>query len=447
MNKIMHPIEPEELMAYLDGELPADRAATTASHLSGCEECQSLVAELWSVSQDLKTWKVEAPESAMSSAVATALAEKQAETQNRFRAPKPTWREFLSQRWPVLAWAGTAAAVVLLVIGTVRLPGGNANGVFRQVASTAEFSREGEKAEATLLPPPPSPASPRSAVVSRSASAAPTDSNGLSHGFGESRRSLSVDSQPAADQDKSEDTELLTPSSSVPPINGPMIIRTAQLSLITKEFDKARSNVEAILKRHRGYLGELKVGGSTGKGRTLTATLRVPADQLDGMLADVKALGRVESESQGGQDTTSEYVDLQARLSNARNTAQRLTEILRNRTGKLADVLAVEQELDRVRGEIEEMEGERKTMLNQVSYATLTATITEDYQAQLQAVPPSTSTRLGNAAVEGYRNMVDGVLDLALFLLSNGPSLLLWAAVLFMPARFVWKRVSRSLAQ
>jgi hypothetical protein len=81
-----------------------------------------------------------------------------------------------------------------------------------------------------------------------------------------------------------------------------------------------------------------------------------------------------------------------------------------------------------------------------VSYATLNATITEDYQARLQVVPPSTSTRLGNAAVEGYRDMSDGVLDLALFLLTNGPSLLLWGAVLFFPARLVWKKVRRSFA-
>ena len=158
--------------------------------------------------------------------------------------------------------------------------------------------------------------------------------------------------------------------------NTPMIIRTAQLSLITKEFDKARANLEAILKRHRGYVGELKAGGSTGSGRTLTATLRVPADQLDATLTEVKTLGRVESESQSGQDVTSQYVDLQARLANARNTEQRLTDLLRNRTGKLSDVLEVEQELDRVRGEIEQMEAERKNMANQVSFATLNATIT-----------------------------------------------------------------------
>jgi Domain of unknown function (DUF4349)/Putative zinc-finger len=427
MNKVIHPIEPEELMAYLDGELAPDRTSAAAAHLNECAECQSLVAEMQSVSQNLQSWKIEPPESAMPSAIATALAEKQPESRNAVFVPRRTWREFLRQRWPVLAWAGTAAAVVLLVLSAVTLPD------LRREGSSAQLSTPREAVQLIA---------PESAMLDKKITAG---SVGVKPDQEKYRtRSLSTRDFSTSDQDHLEASE--PPASTVPPVHGPMIIRTAQLSLITKEFDKARTNLEAILKQHRGFVGELKVGGNAGSGRTLTATLRVPADQLDGMLADTKKLGRVDSETQGGQDTTSEYVDLQARLSNAHNTAQRLTEILRNRTGKLADVLAVEQELDRVRGEIEEMEAERKTMLNQVSYATLTATITEDYQAQLQAVPPSTSTRLGNAAVEGYRNMVEGILSLALFLLSNGPSLLLWAAILFMPARTIWKRVRRSFA-
>lgn len=435
MNQILHPIEPEELMAYLDGELTADHASATAAHLGECAECQNLVAELRSVSENLQPWKVEPPESEMSSAIVTALAEKQPEARKTTPLSRLTWREVLSKRWPTLAWAGTAAAaLVLLVFSTVTFRG------TKQFDTLEQFAR--------LQNAPP----PASSTVNPQGSG---QGSGMSSGLvaatprpQESRTSsLSANAWSASEQeDKGEDTESASPASTVPPVQGPMIIRTAQLSLITKEFDKARTSLEAILKQHRGFVGELKVGGNTGSGRTLTATLRVPADQLDGMLADTKKLGRVDSETQGGQDTTSEYIDLQARLSNAHNTAQRLTEILRNRTGKLADVLAVEQALDRVRGEIEQMEAERKTMLNQVSYATLTATITEDYQAQLQAVPPSTSTRLGNAAVEGYRNMVEGILSLALFLLSNGPSLLLWGAILFMPARTIWKKLRSSFA-
>ena len=115
MNKIIHPIEPEELTAYLDGEFTADRASATAAHLSECTECQNIVAELRSISQNLQSWKTEPPESAMPSAVATALAKTQTESRNAFRVPKATWRELLRQRWPAFAWAGTAAAVLVLV--------------------------------------------------------------------------------------------------------------------------------------------------------------------------------------------------------------------------------------------------------------------------------------------------------------------------------------------
>jgi hypothetical protein len=430
MNKIMHPIEPEELMAYLDGELTADRATATAAHLGACAECQGLVAELRSVSQNLKTWRVESSESAVPPAIAAALAENRPAPRNVSPAHRRSWREVLGRPWPTAAWIGAVAAVFLVVVGAVRFIGSNANNAFSQVGSALpgdELSRPRE--QVLLEPPPPTAPAARPAQgrefdrleqFSKLQSAPPVSS-----------------SAPQQDQSAVEHSVIA---------NGPMIIRTAQLSLITKEFDKARANLEAILKRHRGYVGELKAGGTTGSGRTLTATLRVPADQLDATLAEVKALGRVESESQSGQDVTSQYVDLQARLSNARNTEQRLTDLLRNRTGKLSDVLEVEQELDRVRGQIEQMEAERKNMSNQVSYATLNATIAEDYKAQLQVVPPSTATRLSNAAVEGYRSMVDGGVSLALFLLSDGPSLLLWGAILFMPARLVWKKVRRSFA-
>jgi len=415
MNKIIHPIEPEELMAYLDGELTADRASATAAHLGECAECQGLVADLRSVSQNLKTWKVELTESATPPAIAAAIAEDRRASRNVFPARR-NWRGIFAQHWPTVAWAGTAAAIFLVVFGTVRFIGSNANTAFSQVGSQMENSGSSrDRVTASLSPPSAAP------VNGRNFEQLPQ----LSPGVAQTK-------QPAAQREQTT--------------NGPMIIRTADLSLITKEFDKARENLEAILKRHRGYVGELKAGGSTGSGRTLSATLRVPADQLDATLSEIKTLGRVESESQSGQDVTSQYVDLQARLTNARNTEQRLTDLLRDRTGKLSDVLAVEQELDRVRGEIERMEAERKNMSNQVSFATLNATISEDYKAQLQVVPPSTSTRLSNAAVDGYRSMVDGVVSLALFLLSNGPSLLLWGAILFMPARMLWKKVRRSFA-
>jgi len=229
--------------------------------------------------------------------------------------------------------------------------------------------------------------------------------------------------------------------------SAPMIIRTAALALTTKDFDTARAHLDEMLKRRRGYVGSLNVTANPGAGRTLAASLRVPVPQLDSTLTELKALGRLSSESQNGEDITSQYVDLQARLANARHTEQRLTDLLQNRTGKLSDVLSVENELARVLGEIESMEAERKSLSNQVDFATINLTITEDYRAQLQVVPPSTSTRLINASVEGYRSMVDGLMSVALFFLSAGPTLLLWTIILAVPARLAWRKLRRSFAQ
>lgn len=429
MSKIMHPIEPEELMAYLDGELSAERAAETAAHLAECTECKGIVDGLRRVSQRVHAWEIEFPEQKTSHAIADALQQVRA-IPAVATVSRRTWRHRFNMSRLSPAWIGGVAAIVVVVASSVSFMGRHQNGPFQQVASQMEQG----PISAT-----------RQLYISRSAGdgnqdrlqefarlQAPPAASGEGHRAGKAATAAGG---------------LTSPEPGLNLTSGPMVIRTAALSLTTKDFDKVRARLEEILKRHRGYIGELKVGGATRSGRILTSTLRVPADQLDGTLTELKTLGRVESESQGGQDVTSQYVDLQARLENARNTEKRLTDLLGQRTGKLSDVLEVEQEVDRVRGEIERMEAERKNMSNQVSFATLNVSVSEEYKAQLEAVPPSTATRLSNAAVEGYRSLVDGVVDVILFLLSNGPSWLFWGALLFVPARFAWKTMRRRYAE
>ena len=69
----IHPVEPEELMTYLDGELTAVRATAVAEHLERCRECQILRAEFQSMSQSLATWEVEEKEPVLSTEITQAL--------------------------------------------------------------------------------------------------------------------------------------------------------------------------------------------------------------------------------------------------------------------------------------------------------------------------------------------------------------------------------------
>ena len=59
MNSSTHPYEQEEVMAYLDGELSADRASGVAAHLRECAECAELAEQMRGVSVHLTNWSVE----------------------------------------------------------------------------------------------------------------------------------------------------------------------------------------------------------------------------------------------------------------------------------------------------------------------------------------------------------------------------------------------------
>jgi hypothetical protein len=112
MSMNRHPIEPQELMAYLDGELSADRATEALSHLELCPECETLAAGFRGVSQELLAWEVEPPDVGISSELNAALAE---HLQKR-QAAKVTSRSgnsVMKSRW---VWAG-ALAIVCVVVG------------------------------------------------------------------------------------------------------------------------------------------------------------------------------------------------------------------------------------------------------------------------------------------------------------------------------------------
>jgi len=224
-----------------------------------------------------------------------------------------------------------------------------------------------------------------------------------------------------------------------------MIARNISLSIVAKDFDVARGSLDAILARHSGYAAGLNVATPQGAARTLQASLRIPAPQLAAAVAELKALGRVEAETQNGEEVTQQHTDLLARLKNSRETEQRLQDVLRTRTGKVKDVLEVEQEIARVRGEIEQMEAEQQTLERRVNFGTIDLKLSEEYKAQLSTPAPSVAMQLRNATVDGFRTAFQSFLALVLFLAESGPTLLLWLMILSFPVWLLWRRYQRSL--
>jgi len=149
-------------------------------------------------------------------------------------------------------------------------------------------------------------------------------------------------------------------------------------------------------------------------------------------------------ESQSSEDVTDAHRDLAIRISNAKIEEARLGEILKERTGRLSDVLAVEQAQSRVRTEIEQMEAQELAMRNRAALSTISIEVAERYRAELADNGPlPTGTRLRNAVVDGARTALESLVAVSLALLGAAPTLLIWAVILFLPARWVVRRIRR----
>jgi hypothetical protein len=209
-------------------------------------------------------------------------------------------------------------------------------------------------------------------------------------------------------------------------------------------LDATRRAVDRMVGEMGGWFGQVNVSGDSGRGRSLTATLLVPASRLDAALTTLKPLGNVLHESQSGEDVTDQVVDIQARLSNARHTETRLVDLLQKRTGELDHVLAAEREIARVREEIERLEAQRKNLDRRVTFATLKLEVIEEQQATLDLGPRPVPWRFRDAFVTGITEAADTFLGLALLAVRVGPTLLLWIAVLAWPilAAVRWSRRS-----
>jgi anti-sigma factor RsiW len=442
-----HPFEQEEVMAYLDGEVTADRASEIAQHIQHCDECQALAATLRNLSREISAWEIESAPAGLTKQMNEQMASvADSKAQLKPASSEITGLQRLFHRissWNLgrLVWASGGALLAVLLLA---------------IAFTLSRTPRSDSYVASLN---------RTAPASHAASGGHGVTAGIVGGNPESHRqqlqelqkrmiqqevASSLQKNPAADDRQFVSIERGDVSSAPPPpppgtsaSPSPTIARTASLSLVVKNFAGIEAAVKAVVSRHSGYIGELNTATPPDAAKTFSATLRVPSAQLELALVELKQLGRVDQETQSGEEVTKQYVNLAARLKNSRATEERLLGVLRNNTGKVKDVLEVENEIARVRGEIEEMEADQRTLQARIDFATITLSVTEEYKASLNAAPFSTGARLHNAFVAGYHSVVENVIDVLAWLLESGPTLLLWAALLFFPIRWAWRRVRR----
>jgi hypothetical protein len=170
-------------------------------------------------------------------------------------------------------------------------------------------------------------------------------------------------------------TGLATQSTSPEPSR--KLVRDARLDLEVKGYQPAVDAVTALAKAAGGYVDSSNSQrGGNGKLQG-TVVVKILPENLDGFLLKLRDLGEIQNQSVSTEDVTKDYYDTQARLDNSRRMETQLQELLKRDNGRVSDLLQVERELGRVRGEIEQMQGQLKLYDFQVQFATVTMSVAE----------------------------------------------------------------------
>lgn len=157
----------------------------------------------------------------------------------------------------------------------------------------------------------------------------------------------------------------------------PMIIRTGNAVIEVKSIDEGVARLRVIATQLGGYVGNTTVQSGKDQPRSAMVEVKVPSSRWGSLLEGIKPIGTVESLSESAQDVGEEFVDVQARMENARRLEQRLLALLANRTGKLSDVLEVETQLGQVREEIERYQGRMRYLQTRAAVSTMLVNLHE----------------------------------------------------------------------
>jgi hypothetical protein len=383
----------ERLSAYLDGDLSPEEMKKVADHLRGCESCQTVLSELRQIRDELRSL----PEVQVPANLHSSIMERLRPHMNRKNQRKWVFFRFDIKSWGYRQWMPVTAAMMVLVM-------------FLSVGGVVWYSnRFGsigfDLARAKTEEAHPTDWSTRSvgpASTSEGIAAVPPSAPSTESGKSRSLQQEAEDVQPGSV------TLMMVPAGGSEPVvdTSRKIIRRAQLAVevTSGEVKPASARAVNVVQANFGYVESSSTSQTDDDRKEITnffMVARVPAENFDKTVQDLTALGRTTREDISTQNVTDAYVDLDARLRNKENQESRLLQIM-GEAKTVGEILQVEGELSRVRGDIESMRAQKQNYDKAVAMSTITLTITEE---GARKPIPSPWSEVWRVFVESWRRL------------------------------------------
>lgn len=157
-----------------------------------------------------------------------------------------------------------------------------------------------------------------------------------------------------------------------------LVVANAHVSMLVKDVRESVSKVQQVAESAQGFLVSSNVHTPEGGSAFGTASIRVPADQRDSVLSQLRDHSvRVVSENIDANDVTDEYVDIESRLAVLNDTKARFEALLDQATD-IDDLLRVQRELVNLQAQIDSLVGRQQYLEQTARLSLITVNLSTD---------------------------------------------------------------------
>jgi hypothetical protein len=217
-------------------------------------------------------------------------------------------------------------------------------------------------------------------------------------------------------------TRLLKPNNKAQKKIERKLIKTGNLTFETSDLNKTKVTIESLVKANNGYIAndsEYKTYDRISN----TISLRIPSDKFDNFIVEIsKGVEKFDNKNINISDVTEQFLDVEARLKTKKALEVKYLEILK-KAKTVREILDVERELGKLRGDIEATEGRLNYLKNQVTFSTLSITF-------YKKVAESESS-FGGKIKDAFEDGFDNIKAFFLFLINIWPFIIILFLVFF----------------
>jgi hypothetical protein len=148
------------------------------------------------------------------------------------------------------------------------------------------------------------------------------------------------------------------------------LVIEAWLTLEVDEVQRAAAAIRSRVEEAGGrIINEQLAGGATSWSGSMK--MRLPPKEVSGFVGWLDSLGEIQSKRVQGTDVSRQLFDQEIALTNLTRTLDRLRQLLDREGLAMKDILEIEKEMTRLRGEIERIKGEQRFLRDRVAFATV----------------------------------------------------------------------------